>query len=344
MKSSKRLLHGGERRYKNMAQRDFSHWPAITSEDEKALIGVMRVRRFFKHNIAKEFELKYAAWQSSKYGLWRYRQLPKYSTHETRSSELATCSNQNILPSSFYTIKLHTREELGFTLIELLAAIAIIVVLLALLLPIAGKMRNSSQTAVCTSNLKQIYIAAQSYSQDKGKMLTSQPSDLNLPPGTPSNLVSALRPYLSGTNQGNPPKAGDLCSGVFRCPSSKNRIGPGLYGSDYGINATVNRLDVSHPSYNPAYPTYPVLTGVPEASKVFFLVDAHDIGSTPSVASRDVKFSPGSGMVEFRHSGAANILFYDGHVELQKESSCVIKHGQPSGSGGLKKNPWQPAN
>lgn len=69
------------------------------------------------------------------------------------------------------------------------------------------------------------------------------------------------------------------------------------------------------------------------ASKVFFLVDAHDNRSTPRVASRDVNFMPGTGMVDFRHSGAANILFYDGHVELQKESSCVIKHGQPDSSG-----------
>lgn len=323
MKSSKRVLHGGDPRYKNMAQRDFFHCPALTSEDEK-------------------LDSKNAARQGSKYGLWRYRQLPKYSTHGTRSSELATRSDQHLLPSSRYTPKLRTRGELGFTLIELLAAIAIIVVLLALLLPIAGKMRNSSQTAACTSNLKQIYIAAQSYSQDKGKMVTAQPSDV--PSGTPINMVSALRPYLSGSSQGNPAKAGDLCSGVFRCPSSKNRINSGLYGSDYGINATVNRLDISSPSYNPAYPTYPVLTGVPEASKVFFLVDAYDVRFTPRTPARDVNFSPGTGMVEFRHSGAANILFYDGHVELQKESSCVIKQGQPSGSGGFKINPWQPAN
>lgn len=69
MKSSKLALHGGEPAVKKTAQENLFHWPIITSEDEEAVVGVMRARKFSNQDIAKEFESKYAAWQGSKYGL-----------------------------------------------------------------------------------------------------------------------------------------------------------------------------------------------------------------------------------------------------------------------------------
>ena len=53
-----------------------------------------------------------------------------------------------------------------FTLIELLVVIAIIGILASLLLPSLGKARKKSQTAVCTSNLKQINNAVIMYIDD----------------------------------------------------------------------------------------------------------------------------------------------------------------------------------
>jgi prepilin-type N-terminal cleavage/methylation domain-containing protein len=61
----------------------------------------------------------------------------------------------------------HASRERAFTLIELLVVVAIIALLLTILLPSMQRAREQGKIAVCSSNLRQIGVAAHTYLSDR---------------------------------------------------------------------------------------------------------------------------------------------------------------------------------
>lgn len=79
----------------------------------------------------------------------------------------------------------------AFTLIELLTVIAIIGVLVAVILPVVGSVRDRAKTAQCSSNLRQLALAGLMFAQSNKGMLPA-----NQMPGQTGNWAQKIAPYL----------------------------------------------------------------------------------------------------------------------------------------------------
>ncbi|MFN0067197.1 MAG: type II secretion system protein, partial [Limisphaerales bacterium] len=134
------------------------------------------------------------------------------------------------------------RRRTGFTLVELLVVLAIIGVLATLMLPALARARGLARSTACLSNLRQLGVALNLYTQDNENRLpvmrdrSPAPPPTNAPPAT--NALPApdvvLAPHLGGS------------AAVWRCPADRTGLF-GKTGSSYGWNSLLNGQDPDRP-------------------------------------------------------------------------------------------------
>lgn len=201
----------------------------------------------------------------------------------------------------------------GFTLIETLIVLAFLIILAALLFPVLGHIREKGRQATCQSNLKQIFLGVQQYTQD---------NDAKHP--FFGNWRDATASYIKSPS-------------VFTCPSIPEPIKRPDGGVDTGeynfwpgfLNTLVNKQAGSNPRQ--------ALVGVNESvlidsSKIFVSGDVgvYGLSRQISMPRQDAcGMTMGNGrpdtlqIASTVHSGGGNYLFYDGHVKWMKPETFV---------------------
>jgi prepilin-type N-terminal cleavage/methylation domain-containing protein/prepilin-type processing-associated H-X9-DG protein len=193
----------------------------------------------------------------------------------------------------------------GFTLFELLVVVTILGILMAILLPVLGRTRESARRTQCASNLKQISMGLVMYSNENNEAF---PSDTTY--AGPSPAMKALNLIYPGYVSNK---------GPFNCPcdinSGENTAGIAedaaftLAQCSYGYDRTHNRI-VEEAGVA-------VLADRPPANPV-----ANQAANSPNHAGRGQHVAYVDGHVEFVTTPQAGWPFPDGtrdHIFLNSD-------------------------
>ncbi len=222
------------------------------------------------------------------------------------------------------TDKANLSPRRAFTVVEMLVAISIIGILVALLVPGAGRLIDQANQTKCSGNLRQLHTALVSYAADNKGFF---PIALDERDGS--------SPWLTYLNSGGylPGFVKDTMTPsryFMYCPSStvRSKNKAEAIRGNYGINMSIAGRNRINGKDNPRVP----VSAIVSPSKKFLLMDAGGYmvqAGQETGGDGELMYIPGlaanqnitwierceKDAVEGRHRGTINVLMVDGHVE-----------------------------
>jgi prepilin-type processing-associated H-X9-DG protein len=216
-------------------------------------------------------------------------------------------------------------------MVELLVVIAIIGVLASMLLPALKRARETAQTILCKSNLKQVGLSIHMYADDNNSCLPLANTSLTTHTGYWCDTLSAGG--YTGVKPGGFAK-GDVSKSVLLCPSTFTPSNPFIAGfnsygntvkdiiTSYGTTATNNKdyRAFSFSAGTQSQPTagveadkliYQRISRCKNPSGTIYLLDSPiGMGYFPVIYAHNYRY-----FVKLRHGVNANILFADNHTD-----------------------------
>jgi len=207
----------------------------------------------------------------------------------------------------------------GFTLVELLVVISIIGLLSGLTIPAIKKGLDAAKTAKCANNLKQMGVGFQRFGAENNGNLPMAWFNEGYP-GWPGWDVLILDYMEVGTKDSSGNRVyTEKTSTPLLCPSDSCKTNI-FYAGPYGAFRYSYRINISSQDLPGNTPLRTVQ--LPSPSKSILVCDGefkyyHHVSQNAALGG-GISKSDSNNVATTRHSGAANYLFVDGHVEKLK--------------------------
>jgi len=217
-------------------------------------------------------------------------------------------------------MEIPVRARQGFTLIELLVVIAIVSILAALLFPVFATVREKARRTKCLSNLRQLGIAVECYTQDNDDMLP------NVTGGSQGAGMEGGWVYFSTFPGGFDVTRGSIYpyvknKAVYICPDDDAGEKAGL---TYAMNDCVEHV----PNPFQGIDSGKALNEFANPSD-FMLLAEEGVGTR--VSTNDGGLGHATDSLSSRHDGGLGILFVDLHVKWVRQKDATAKRYQYGG-------------